>query len=184
MKSQVITDTFSVTQADVLYVAQQLNLDLQSLSKAYPSKLSLDYAMNLFNSCSILLYNFAVSHIGFSIHDPDQKNLVYHELRYEVVYGGDVVAIAPNGGRGGRGGRQINPVWVPNSAVFSPWVTWSQSMLSKSEYEQSQIVAGTLWGIPGKSGHFSLSYEGITWRNTGNYYSGNIGAKGSEGTKK
>ena len=163
MRSQVISESFTVAHVDVLYVAQQVNLDLQALSKAYPRLLSLDRAINLFNSCTTFLVNYAVSKIGYCVHDPKQSNLVYHELRYEVLYGGDVSAISPGGRRIGKGGHPIESIRIPDSAVFTPLVWWSSHMLGLSEAEQEQIVSGTGWTIPRLSTGFNGTYQGGAW---------------------
>ncbi len=181
MATRLITtsDSFVVEQIDVLYVAQQVNLDLQAMSRTYPRLLSIDYAMNLFNSIVSFMANNAVKMIGFSIYDPKQENKVYHELKYAILYGRDVQAIAPQGGRGGTGGRPLAAVSIPASAQFMPWVIWSDNMLSLPKDKQHLIVSGTGWNIPGVS-TFKGKYDGGHWHNTGNYYSGNIAAESKE----
>ena len=161
-------------------MAQQVNLDLQSLSRAYPNILSMTRATNLFNACTTFLANYAVKRMGFSIHDPNQSSFVYHELRYEVLYGGDVAAINPSGGRIGRGGIPIEAIWVPKTARFTPWVIWSSHMLSLPKHKQRQIVSGTGWSIPGEGSSFGGSYQGGNWSSIGSYASGNIGATGTQ----
>ncbi|MBD2183858.1 hypothetical protein H6S82_31075 [Planktothrix sp. FACHB-1355] len=178
MKSLVVSESISVTQNDVLYVAQQLTRDLKALSKAYPNLLSIDYASDLQDSFTTFLYNNAITELGFSIYDPANSNLVYHEYRYKVLYGGDVVSVNPSGGRGGRGGRSVEPVSVPSSALFIPWVKWSQTMMLLSEDEQRNIVIDTGWSIPGKGSSFQGKYEGGNWSNLGHYYSGSLGVSG------
>ena len=175
MATRVIATSisFTVEKVDVLYVAQQINMDLTALSKTYPKILAMDRAMNLFNAGVTFLANYAVSEIGYSVHDPNQKNLVYHELKYQLSYGGNVT-------RGGKGGRPISAVWVPSSAKFTPWVIWSSTMLRLSEYKQRQIVSGTNWNIPGKNGVFRGRYDGGNWKNGGDYRSGGIRASARE----
>ena len=180
MQSYVISRSFTVEQVDVLYVAQQINRDLQSLSRAYPRILSTEDAMDLFNAYVTFLSNYAVKRLGFSIYDPAQSNLVYHEIRYEVLYGGDVASINPSGGRSGRGGIPIDAVWVPKTAKFSAWVVWSSHMLTLPKERQSQIVSGTGWLIPGRGSSFNGSYRGGTWSSIGSYVSGKIGATGKQ----
>lgn len=180
MRSSVISRTFTVEQVDVLYVAQQINLDLQSMSRAYPTILSMTRATNLFNACTTFLHNYAVKRVGFSIFDPAQSDLVYHELRYEVLYGGQVASINPGGGRMGRGGIPIEAVWVPRTARFTAWVVWSSHMLSLSRERQRQIVSGTGWTVPNDGSSFDGTYQGGSWSSIGSYASGNIGATGKE----
>src|SRR5579859_5844944 len=132
MKSQVISETYNITQADVLYVAQQVLADLRSLSNAYPRILSLDKAMDFFNSITIFLVNNAISELGFTIHDPLASNLVYHEHQYTILYGNAVVPFNPKGVAVGRGGKPITPVRLPSSAKFNAWIIWSSTMLSLS----------------------------------------------------
>ncbi|WKZ40025.1 MAG: hypothetical protein QY328_17340 [Anaerolineales bacterium] len=173
------SESFAVEQVDVLYVAQQINLDLQSMSRTYPRLLSIDHAMNLFNSFVSFMANNAVKVMGFSIYDPKQDNKVYHELKYAILYGGDVQTVAPQGGRGGTGGRSIESVWIPTTAEFISWVIWSDHMLTLPQEKQRLIVSGTGWNTPGINS-FKGKYDGGHWYNTGNYYSGNIAAESKE----
>lgn len=180
MRSVVISDSFTVQQADVLYVGQQINLDLQALSKAYPDIVSSDRVMNLFNSYITFLYNYAVSQLGFSINDPANSSLVYHEYRYKVLYGGDIATVNPDRGRHGRGGRPVQAVWVPKTAVLTPWVSWSSYMVGLSKAEQTRIVSGTGWSVPEEGPSFRGTYKGGDWSNLGLYASGSIGVSGKE----
>lgn len=166
MPSQVYTDTIAVSQVDVLFVGQQINLDLIELSKAYPDKLSLESAMRFFNSYTTFLLNAAVTRLGFSIYDPLAYNLVYHEYRYDVSYG--------NVASGGRGGRPVTRHWLPRSATFTPWVAWSNKMLNLPEDRQQKIVAGTKWNIPFRNGTFNGRYEGGNWTSGGSYGRGSL----------
>ncbi|MCL1475027.1 hypothetical protein [Argonema antarcticum] len=177
MKSLVISTSLSITGADVLYVGQQINLDLQALSKAYPKIISLDYAVKLFNSYTTFLINNAVSDIGFSLYDPANENLVYHEYRYKVVLGVDVRSVT-KGNRLGTGGKPVETVWVPSSAAFTPWVIWSPTMLNLSKEQQRSIVSGTKWLIPGEGSTFKGKYEGGIWSSLGLYASGDLGVEG------
>lgn len=178
MTSRSVTESLSITQGDVLYVGQQINLDLIALSNAYPTVLSKDRAMNLFNSYTTLLYNNAVSSIGFSIYDPRDGNLVYHENRYKVLYGDAVREINPSGRGVGRGGKPVQPVRLPSSATFTAWVMWSSRMLGLSVPEQERIVSGTGWDIPGKNPKFVGEYRGGKWTSTGFIGRGGIGVEG------
>ena len=180
MRSQVISSSYSVEQVDVLYVAQQINRDLQSLSKAYPRLISIDRVLNLFNSYVTLLHNKALAELGFSIHDPSASNLVYHEYRYKVLYGGEVIAVSPDGRRMGTGGRPVKAVWIPSTARFAHWVIWSQGMLNLSESAQQRILSGTDWSIPGRNLPFNATYKGGSWNSSGSYASGRIGVSGKE----
>lgn len=180
MRSQVYTESYTVSQADVLYVAQQINSDLMALSQAYPNLLPIADAMSLFNSYSTFLNNAAISNLGFTVHDPPTGNLVYHEYRYEVLYGGDVRSVNPQGQPMGRGGRPVNRVWLPASAKFTSWLTWSNRMLQLSVYEQEQIVSGTGWDIPSRCSVFNRRFEGGSWSSLGFYGRGNIGTNVNE----
>jgi hypothetical protein len=171
--SQSATIAVTVTQVDVLYVGQQINLDLQALSEAYPDKLSLQRATSLFNSYTTFLYNYAISTLGFSLYDPSNKNLVYHEYRYEISYGGQV-------SRRGTGGQPVRRVWLPSSVTFQAWVIWSNHMLNLPIQEQRRIVQGTGWNIPGQNGTFNGQYVSGTWSDLGGYSSGALTAKHRE----
>lgn len=175
MQSFVDAKTFS--QNDILYVGYQINRDLQALSDAYPNILTPRYALGLSNSCTIFLSSNAVTHIGYSIYDPTNNNLVYHELLYKVQYDGDV-----KGGQNGGGGRAITSIRVPPSAKFTAWVKWSQTMLSLSEAAQEQIVSGTDWSIPRKGTPFYGTYVGGNWQDKGKYSSGALSAAAREYT--
>lgn len=179
MRSQVFVESYTISQADVLYVAQQINADLAALSQAYPHVLPTARAMNLFISYSTFLNNAAISDLGFTIHDPSRGNLVYHEYRYEILYGGDVRSLNPTGQPMGRGGRPVNYVWLPTSVQFTPWLTWSNRMIQLSIPEQVQIVSGTEWVIPLYSATFHRWFDGGSWSNLGFYGRGNIGVNGS-----
>lgn len=180
MRSQVFAESFTVSQADVLYVAQQINSDLMALSQAYPHLLPIAEAMSLFISYSTFLNNAAISYLGFTVHDPSTGNLVYHEYRYEVLYGGDVRSFNPSGQPTGRGGRPVNRVWLPASAQFTPWLNWSSRMLQLSIHEQEQIVSATGWDIPSRCSTFPRRFEGGNWSSLGFYGRGNIGTNVNE----
>jgi hypothetical protein len=134
----------TITQADVLYVSQQIKRDLMELSDCYPALVSQRRINELDIAVGTLLFNDAVNAIGFAIEDPIADNLVYHELRYRISYNGE-------GQWTGIGGSTISPVPVPARAKLTPWVQWSQVMLSLPTDKQRQIVQGTGWGIPGSS---------------------------------
>ncbi|CBN53560.1 MULTISPECIES: hypothetical protein [Kamptonema] len=176
MKSIVISTSISITGNDIIYVAQQVKRDLKSLSKAYPNLLSSDEADDLEDNFMTLLINNAVSDIGFSIYDPTNSNLVYHEYRYKVLLGGDVTSVT-NGGRQGTGGKPVEAVWIPSSAVFTSWVIWSDTMSNLSKEQQRSIVSNTRWSIPGENSSFQRRYEGENWSSLGLYASGNLGVE-------
>lgn len=180
MQSQVISETYNIVQADVLYVAQQVLADLHSISNAYRHILSLDRAMNYFNSISTFLYNNAISELGFTIHDPLANNLVYHEYQYAILYGDAVRSFNPKGAAVGRGGKPVSPVQLPSSATFNAWVIWSTIMLSLSEWEQQNIVSATEWDIPSRCPSFNRRFVGGAWEDLGFYGRGYLGAKGKE----
>lgn len=167
MSSIVIAGTVSITHNDVLFVAHQINRDLRELRKAYPDKLSEERASILFDSYTTFLADKAVDRLGFSIYDPANSNLVHHEYRYDVIYGGNVT--------GGKGGRPVTRVQVPGSAIFLAWVKWSEEMMRMSPAEQAAIVAGTEWDIPGKNPSFNGRYSGGNWSNGGDYGRGSLG---------
>ncbi|HEY1349475.1 MAG TPA: hypothetical protein VGF67_07625 [Ktedonobacteraceae bacterium] len=175
MRSQVFAESYTVSQADVLYVAQQMNADLMALSQVYPFVLPITRAMSLFISYSTFLNNAAVSYLGFTIHDPGAGNLVYHEYRYEILYGGDVRSSNPTGQPLGRGGRPVSQSWLPASVQFIPWLNWSNRMLQLSIPEQEQIVSGTEWVIPSQCVTFHRRFEGGSWSSLGFYGRGNLG---------
>ncbi len=184
MQSQVVSSSYSVEQVDTLYVGQQINLDLQSLSRAYPSLISINQVLNLFNSYVTFLHNKALSELGFCIHDPFASNLVYHEYRYKVLYGDEVRALSPDGRRTGTGGRPVKAVWIPSTARFTDWLIWSAQMESLSQVTQQRIVSGTGWNIPGRNQAFSATYKGGNWQAPGSYASGRIGVSGKEYRKE
>lgn len=184
MQTQSFSSTVVITQGNVLYVGQQISRDLRSFATAYPSVLSLDYAMSLYDSYTTFLLHDAITTLGYTIHDPRQNNLVYHELRYEVLKGGEIAAIASAGYEGGTGGNPIIPVWLPGTAQFTPWVIWSSQILRLSYIQQRQIVSGTGWSIPNESGTFHATYQGGDWANLGTYYSGSLGVSGKQYKKR
>lgn len=167
MSSIVLTGTVSVSHTDVLFVGQQINLDLRELRKAYPDKISEDRVTTLFNSYTTFLINKAVDRLGFSIYDPADSALVYHEYRYDVIYGSNVT--------GGKGGRPVTRVRVPGSAIFLSWVFWSEEMKRLSPAQQAAIVKDTEWDIPGKNPAFSGRYSGGNWSSGGDYGRGSLG---------
>lgn len=178
MVTSNVTETRAITQADVLYVAQQLSNDLMAFSQAYRKQLAAEEAFELFGSYSNFMINSVILRLGFSICDPQQDNFVYHELRYHILYGGELRSLNPQGVAMGKGGARIDPVSVPRSAIFVPWVTWSPRMLELPVHEQELIVQGTKWDIPSRGSTFQARYEGGTWTRTGLYSRGGIGADG------
>lgn len=185
MSTQSFSSVVTINQVDVLYVGQQILRDLRAFSVAYPSVLSLDDVMDLNDSFTTFLYHDAVTKFGYTIHDPSQNNLVYHELRYEVLKGGEIASSVPSRGeKGGTGGNPIIPVWIPSTVQFTPWIIWSSRMLNLTHTQQRQIVSGTGWNIPSESGTFKATYQGGNWGNLGVYYSGDLGVSGKHYTKR
>lgn len=177
--SRVMTSSYVVSHADVLYVGQQINSDLIELARAYSDIFSFEEALGLFNSYTTFLANSAVSNLGFTIYDPSSSNLVYHESQYEVVYGEEVYVLNPSGHSQGVGGRSVTRIWVPNTVRFKPWVVWSSTMLALTEAEQESIVSGTNWDIPSRNTTFQRRYVGGNWEKTGIYARGNVAVQGS-----
>jgi len=182
MVTRAISTTGGTTieQVDIIFVASQVNKDIQSLSRAYPAILSLDQAVDLFNVLMAFMSNNAISAIGFTIYDPNDGNKVYHELKYQILYGRDVQPISQGSPRGGQGGQPVNAVWVPSTAKFTPWIRWSDHMLQLPTTEQQLIVQGTGWPSPNQGGSFIARYDGGHWNDIGNYFSGKIAASGKE----
>ncbi|MFI9813712.1 hypothetical protein [Saccharothrix variisporea] len=162
----------TVTHNDVLYVSQQIQRDLLKMSECYPHLLSYKRITELNIGISTLLINDAVHTIGFSIHDPADRDLVYHELRYTISYTG----VGP---RGGVGGATITKLYIPATARFSAWVRWSSSMRALPVAKQKQVVAGTTWGVPGSS-TFTARYEGTTTTQRSTYMAGALVAEAEE----
>ena len=169
--SVVNSYTLTVTQADVLYVSHQITADLKKLAACYPRLLDSDEILRLNTAMGIFMLNDAVSRLGFSVEDPRDASLVYHELRYDIAYTG-------TGGRMGLGGGKLNPVWIPASAKFTPWVLWSTFMKGLPPSAQRQIVEGTGWNVPG-SNPFTPKYS-VDWTNRATYGSGALEAKSRE----
>ncbi|MFI9387270.1 hypothetical protein [Kutzneria sp. NPDC052558] len=168
--------SLTVTQVDVLYVSQQIKRDLGAMQASYPSIVDWKRINELDLSFSTFLINDAVTTIGLSIADPQQGNLVYHELRYAISYTGD-------GGRVGLGGRAITPVAVPASARLTAWVHWSQRMRNLPLDKQRQIIQGTRWGLPrppGQPGGFVGRYTGGQHTAYSTYASGPLVAEAEE----
>ena len=163
--------SLTVTHVDVLHIAQQIKRDLQEFRRIYPKLIDADRVLDLHDAMVTFLSNDAVTRIGFSIVDSAQQNLVLHELRYEISYSG----IGP---RVGVGGARIDAIHVPGTANMMPWVAWSPTMMALSSIEQSRIVQGTGWPVPG-NGTFNGRYEG-TWSSRGLYSSGALAAESQE----
>ncbi len=163
--------TLAVTQADVLYVSHQITADLKQLAACYPRLLDADEILRLNTATGIFMLNDAAECLGFSVEDPHDNSLVYHELRYDISYSG-------SGGRMGLGGATLSSLRIPPTAKFTPWVRWSQFMLSQSPSEQRRIIQGTGWGLPGSS-TFRPRYQG-SWTTRPTYGSGLLEAKSSE----
>jgi hypothetical protein len=166
--SVVATYTVSITQADVLYVSHQITQDLKRLKACYPRLLNDSRILELNTAVGVFLINDAVEILGFSVEDPNNNHLVYHELRYKISYDN-------SGGRMGLGGAQLSKLSVPSRARFTPWVTWSQSMLRHSQTDQMKIIEGTGWGLPGRN-VFHARYSG-SWSERTAYGSGSLAAR-------
>ncbi|MEU0792752.1 hypothetical protein ABZ342_21990 [Amycolatopsis sp. NPDC005961] len=170
--------SLTVTQADVLYVSQQIKRDLGAMQQSYPRIVSWERINTLDLSFSTFLINDAVNTIGLSIEDPAQEHEVFHELRYAISYTGD-------GSRMGIGGRAITPVPVPSSARLTAWVRWSKHMRELPIDKQRQIIQGTLWGLPSVPGQgggrtFVGKYSGGQHTGYGTYASGPLSAQAEE----
>jgi hypothetical protein len=170
--SVVQVSNLTITQADVLYVSQQIKRDLMVLSDHYPTIVSQRRVNQLDIAIGTLLINDAVSVVAFAIEDPYSENLVYHELRYTISYSG-------TGPRTGIGGGTIVRVPVPPRARLTPWVLWSQTMRSIPAEQQRQVVQNTGWGTPG-SAKFKGRYKGTTSTPRGMYISGPLAAQAEE----
>lgn len=131
----------TVSQADVLYVAQEIRRDLLTLSAAYPGLVEPNNITDLHDAISTFLLNGAVSAIGFAVIDPSRSNVVLVELRYEIAYTASGNQIEPQS-------RTIRSLQIPPGAKLAPWVAWSQRMRELTHEQQQQIVAGTGWGVP------------------------------------
>jgi hypothetical protein len=92
-----VSQTMVVSQADVLYVTQQIVLDLRALRVAYPKAVSEGEILDLNRDVGTFLLNDAVSMIGFAIATIRPRATVLHELRYSIRYGEPV----PRSGTGG-----------------------------------------------------------------------------------
>jgi len=154
MEAIVAVQTITVTQSDVLYVAQQIQRDLRRFHEVYPNFLSMQEVLDLQDSVTTFLINDAVSRFGVSILDPGTTpNTVYHELRYDVTY-------ADPGPRFGTGGQPVARRCVPPQCVLRAWVNWSIRMQRLDPHKQAQIVADTLWTPPGATPPLELKYAG------------------------
>lgn len=178
------TNTIVIVQGDVLFVANQINVDLQTIQLAYPDKVTIDEVMKLFTCYSSFMADYAVSQLGFCIYDPLDRNLVYCEYRYQVLYGGEVRNLNPDG----RPIRMLHPLlqhsYVPLSARFTPWVSWSKHMLGLSRDEQARIVSGSGWSLPSQANHLDLKYDGLDWESLGLGGRGAIAVKGTRAIRK
>lgn len=162
----------AITQVDVLYVSQQIKRDLNALRDCYPGLLSDRWINDLDIAVGTFLFNDAISSLGFSVIDPADDDLVYHELRYVIEYSGE-------GSRTGMGGRSLAPVQIPRRVALTPWVVWSQSMLSLPFDKQRLIVQGTGWGAPG-SDLFRGRYRNDDFLFHATYASGPLAAQAQE----
>ena len=140
--SIVQTVSVTVTHVDVLHVAQQIKRDLQEFRKIYPQLVDADRVLDLHDAAVTFLSNDAVTRLGFSIADSAQRDLILHELRYDINYTG-------SGPRIGLGGAALRSVRTPKTARMTAWVVWSSTMLALSYAEQRNILQGTGWGMPG-----------------------------------
>lgn len=157
--------SFSVTQADVLYVVQQMKRDLVRLKKSYTNLITSERILDLHDNLTTFLINSAVSEVGFAIHDGSPKKVIEREIRYTIRY------LDSPEGRGGTGGLSSEVVPIPTTAVFDPWVKWSQTMKNLTVDRQQKIVSGTGWGIPGST-PFCGTYSGGTTFDLASYVSG------------
>lgn len=87
MTTSTISQVFTVSQVDVLYVTQQMGRDLNSLSQAYPEYLKPNEVFQYQDSLTTFIINDAIDRVGFSILSVSAPYTVYHELRYQVGYG-------------------------------------------------------------------------------------------------
>lgn len=152
--SVVETVSVTVTQADVLYVSEQIKKDLLEFERLYPKLISTRDILQYDTAVSTFLLDNAVSAIGFSVENPNMSHLVYHELRYNIT-------IRANAGpRTGLGGATLRGVSIPPSARITAWVVWSPEMLELSASEQEHIVAGTGWRRPGLDNFYPRYSDG------------------------
>jgi hypothetical protein len=171
--SHVTTVSFTVTHADVLYVAQQIARDLRAFRRAYPTLLSDQKVLDYHDAACTLLVNDAARTIAYTVYVPAQQNLVLHELRYEISYRSTPVA------RHGVGGVDVAPLVLPPGATFISWVRWSPRFENLSGMEQDQVLSGTGFGRPG-SGSFLPRYVGGQTNNGVRYESGILSAQREE----
>jgi hypothetical protein len=158
MTSQVMTVT--VSHADVLYVVQQMKKDLLVLSGMYPDLLSKDKAYTCHDDACTFIMNNAVTSLWYTIADPANSHLVYHQLQYEISHSG-------SGSRVGLGGADVGIQTLPSTARFIEAVTWSATMLALPHDKQEEITRGTQWsrsGRPGTSPGISFTYGTGTWQ--------------------
>lgn len=170
--SIVNTTSVTVTHVDVLHVAQQIKRDLQEFRRLYPQQVDADRVLDLHDAMVTFLSNDAVTRIGFSLVDVTKRDLVLHELRYEISYTG-------SGPRVGLGGASMTRVNVPRTAKLTSWVQWSATMMGLSLTEQRRIIEGTNWSLPG-TGKFCGRYDEGTWAGRGVYSSGVLAAESQE----
>lgn len=162
--SSVISYTYTVSHADVLYVSQQMGRDLKAMKDSYPEYLNSDDVFSHQDSLTTLIVNDAIERVGFSIVALESPHAVFHELRYEVGYG----AFSQ---RQGVGGGDVNRRWIPRPSRFQAWVVWSKAMLELPRQKQAQIVQATLWSPPGGAS-FRGTYSGGTVSDRARYQSG------------
>jgi hypothetical protein len=162
VSSVAVSRTITVSQADVLYVTQEIIEDLRALRRACPSAVSDAQILDLSRAVGTFLINDAIETLGFSLATARDGGTVLHELRYAIRYGAPV-------SRSGRGGAAVKP--VEQSCVLVPWVTWSHRMLSLSHAEQTQIVEQMGWSLPGTNA-LNLRYPPGSTRPRGEVCSG------------
>ncbi len=153
--SVVETVSVTVTQADVLYVSEQIKQDLLEFERLYPRLISTRDILQYDTAVSTFLLNYAISTIGFSVENPSMSHLVYHELRYNITIR---AYTAP---RTGFGGATLSRVSIPASSRITAWVVWSPEMLALSATEQERIVAGTGWQRPGLNYFYPIYSDGL-----------------------
>jgi hypothetical protein len=172
------TIVITITAQDVLYVGQQITRDLTKIGDAYPNLINGDKILKLFQAITTFLIRNTVQKIGFSIHDPEQENLVYHEWIY-VVLQGDAIPENMRGKQQGKGGEEpVVPVSkLPQSARFQAWVIWSDEFLKLSDEQQKEVLDDTGWGAPGNN-PFKRTHKDFTSLSVDGYYvSGQLGVE-------
>lgn len=175
---ETIVEVETITETDVLYIGQQIHRDLQQIRKAYKSLVSEERVADLYDAILTFLIENAVDRIGFSIYDPNDENLVYHEWTYKVLRG-EVLPENLRGTQQGKGGQPVPPVSkLPHSAIFTSWITWSDDFIDRHLDEQKKVVDGTGWGVPGEGTTFKRRFRNAMDLNEQRFYvSGELGVQ-------